>query len=442
MLTYPAPRRLRRVSADERSMDHSNARRRCRAIGRDRRLRLGWGTLPLVAAALALTGCGGAGKGKEAGGAGHAGGPVTVGYVVVQPTRVPVVSELPGRTVAYQSSEVRPQVGGVIQRRFFKEGSLVRQGQPLYQIDPSLYRATANQATANVASATAQFEAAKVRAERYRPLAEMEAVSRQDYTDALASQRQAAASIQQGRAQLETARVNLRFTTVPAPITGRIGRSLFTVGALVTTSQADPLATIQQLDPIYVDIQQSAADLLSLRRALASGGAVPTSATVRLKLDDGSDYGRTGTVEFAEVVVDPTTGTVTVRARFPNPQGLLLPGMFVRASFAQALENDVFLVPQAALSRDPKGNATVWVVGNGDRPEQRHVVTDRTQGESWVVTSGLKAGDRVITQGLGKLTPKSTIKAVPADSPQKIVAPSAEQMAKMKAAGGNPGGRN
>ena len=403
--------------------------------------RCGRATLPLLmaCAALALAACGA--QKKDAGGReGRGGGPVQVGYVVVQPTRVPVISELPGRTVAYQSSEVRPQVTGVIQRRYFTEGSMVRQGQPLYQIDASLYRATANQASANVASSMAQYEAAKVRADRFRPLADMEAISKQDYTDALASQRQAAASIRQTRAQLETARVNLRFTTVPAPISGRIGRSLFTVGALVSTSQADPLATIQQLDPIFVDIQQSSGDLLALRRTLANGGAVPASAQVRLKLEDGSDYGLTGSVEFAEVVVDPSTGTVTLRARFPNPQGLLLPGMFVRASFAQALENDVFLVPQAAVARDPKGNATVWLVGAGDKPEQRTVKADRAQGANWVVTSGLKPGDKIITQGIGKLTPKATIKPVPATTPQKIVAPSPEEMAKMKAGGGAGGG--
>ncbi|MEH3099275.1 efflux RND transporter periplasmic adaptor subunit [Sphingomonas adhaesiva] len=387
---------------------------------------------------LLLSACGGGGQQKDAKGGGQ-NRPTSVGFVIVQPTGVPQVSELPGRTVAFQSSEVRPQVSGVIQRRFFTEGSIVKRGQPLYQIDPSLYRAAANQARAGVANAQATYEAAKVRADRYRPLAEIEAISKQDYTDAVATQKQAAASIGVNRAQLDTARVNLRFTTVPAPITGRIGRSLFTVGALVTSTQADPLATIQQLDPMFVDIQQSAADLLTLRRALASGGAVPARAQVRLKLEDGSDYGQTGSVEFAEVVVDPSTGAVTLRALFPNAQGLLLPGMFVRAIFTQAIQQNAFLVPQQAISRDPQGNATLFLVGANNKAVQRTVTADRAQGAFWVVTKGLNPGDRVITQGLRDLKPDAPINPVPANTPQKIVPPSPEQLKKMeqeKGAGG------
>jgi membrane fusion protein (multidrug efflux system) len=346
----------------------------------------------------------------------------------VQQTSVPLVTELAGRTVAFQSSEVRPQVSGVIQKRFFEEGTIVRRGEPLYQIDPSIYRAAVNEATANVASARATAEAARVRAERFRPLAAIEAVSKQDYTDALATQRQAEATIAQNRAQLETARINLRFTTVPAPITGRIGRSLFTVGALVTASQADPLTTIQQLDPIYVDIQQSAAALLQLRRRLASGGVLPASATVRLKLEDGSDYGATGAVEFSEVVVDQQTGTVTLRARFPNSNGLLLPGMFVRAVFAQAIETNAFLVPQTAVTRDPKGDATVWIVGSGNKAVQRTVQAVRAEGANWVVTGGLRPGDKVITQGTANLRPDAEIRPVPASAPQQPKPPSPEQL--------------
>ena len=347
---------------------------------------------------------------------------------MVQQTSVPLVTELAGRTVAFQSSEVRPQVSGVIQKRFFEEGTIVRRGEPLYQIDPSIYRAAVNEATANVASARATAEAARVRAERFRPLAAIEAVSKQDYTDALATQRQAEATIAQNRAQLETARINLRFTTVPAPITGRIGRSLFTVGALVTASQADPLTTIQQLDPIYVDIQQSAAALLQLRRRLASGGVLPASAMVRLKLEDGSDYGATGTVEFSEVVVDQQTGTVTLRARFPNSNGLLLPGMFVRAVFAQAIETNAFLVPQTAVTRDPKGDATVWIVGSGNKAVQRTVQAVRAEGANWVVTGGLRPGDKVITQGTANLRPDAEIRPVPASAPQQPKPPSPEQL--------------
>ena len=383
---------------------------------------------------VALAGCS-EGTDRQPAGKGEQRGPAQVGYVVVQQTRVPLVTELPGRTVAYRSSEVRPQVSGVIQKRFFEEGSIVRQGQPLYQIDPSLYRAAVNEAAASVASAQATAEAARVRADRFRPLAEIEAVSKQDYTDALATQRQAEASIAQGRAQLETARVNLRFTTVPAPITGRIGRTLFTVGALVTASQTEPLATIQQLDPIYVDIQQSAAALLQLRRRLATGGVMPATATVRLKLEDGSDYGRTGTVEFAEVVVDQQTGTVALRARFPNPDGMLLPGMFVRAVFAQAIETNAFLVPQQAVSRDPQGNATVWLVGANNKVQQRKVETVRAEGANWIVTGGLRAGDKVITQGTANLSPDAAVRPVPANTSQQPKPPSPEQLEQQKAKG-------
>lgn len=372
--------------------------------------------LPALLIALTLAGCG---SGKDKAGQGAA-GPTEVGYVVVQRTSVPVITELSGRTSAYQTSEVRPQVSGIIRRRLFVEGSLVHKGQTLYEIDPSLYRAATNQAAANLASAEANAEATRTKAERYKPLADMEAVARQDYTDAAAQARQAAAAVAQNRAALQTARINLNFTRVPAPITGRIGRSLFTEGALVTAGQADPLTNIQRLDPIYVDIQQSSAALLSLRRALASGGVVPTTAVVRLKLEDGSDYGLTGSVEFSEAMVDPTTGTVTLRARFANPNGLLLPGMFVRASFAQSLDTSAYLVPQVAVSRDPKGNATVFIVGPGNKAVARAVTTSRVQGTDWVVTAGLNPGDKVITEGLVRLKPDDPVRPVPAGSPQRI----------------------
>ncbi|MDH7971804.1 efflux RND transporter periplasmic adaptor subunit [Sphingomonas sp. AR_OL41] len=374
--------------------------------------------LPALLIAATLAGCG-AGSGKGKGGKGES-GPTEVGYIVVQQTSVAVVTELSGRTSAYQTSEVRPQVSGIIRRRLFVEGSLVHKGQTLYEIDPSLYRAATSQAAANLASAQANAEATRVKAERYKPLADMDAVAKQDYTDAAAQARQAAAAVTQNRAALQTARINLNFTRVPAPITGRIGRSLFTEGALVTAGQADPLTNIQRLDPIYVDIQQSSADLLALRRALASGGSAPTTAVVRLKLEDGSDYGVTGTVEFTEAMVDATTGTVTLRARFANPNGLLLPGMFVRASFAQSLDTSAYLVPQVAVSRDPKGNATVFIVGPGNKAVPRTVTTSRVQGTNWIVTSGLNPGDKVITEGIGRLKPNDPVKPVPAGSPQRI----------------------
>jgi membrane fusion protein, multidrug efflux system len=354
----------------------------------------------------------------------------TVGYVVIQPTSVEILTELSGRTNAFESSDVRPQVSGIIRRRLFTEGTLVRRGQVLYEIDPRLYRAAVNEARANLQSARANAEATRVLADRYKPLADMEAISRQDYTNAIASARQATASVGQTSAALETAQINLKFTTVPAPITGRIGRSLFTVGALVSASQTDPLAQIQRLDPMFVDIQQSAADMLALRRSLGRNGIVATRADVKLTLEDGETYGPAGSVEFSEAIVNRETGTVTLRARFPNPDGLLLPGMFVRARFAQAINQRAFLVPQQAISRDPKGNATLFVVDGQNKAVQKTVRADRAQGAFWVVTSGLSAGDRIVTQGLSKLAPNQTVKAVPETETQRIEAPSKEQQKK------------
>jgi len=383
---------------------------------------------------MLLAACGESSDPQGGGGrGGPGGGPTTVGYVVAQQGSAPLQQELPGRVAAYQVSEVRPQVSGVILRRFFQEGSVVRQGQTLYQIDPSIYSAQAAQAAANLQSARASAEAARTLAARYRPLVALEAISKQDYTNAVAQARQAEASIAQNSASLRAAQINLRFTRVPAPISGRIGLSNMTEGALVTANQADALTTITRLDPVYVDVQQSAADLLALRQALAHGGAVPTTAQVRLKLPDGSDYGFTGTLEFSQVLVDQATGTVTIRARFPNPQAILLPGMFVTAEFAQAVDTSAFLVPQQALSRDPQGNATVWVVGPNNTAVQRTVTADRTQGAYWIVTNGLAAGEKIITQGTAKLTPGMKIKAVPQNAPQRIQAPPPDVLKKMNA---------
>lgn len=372
------------------------------------------GFLLTATAALLLAGCGGNSADKK-------GPPPTpeAGYVVVGTQSVPLVVELSGRTSAYETSEVRPQVSGVIRARQFTEGSIVRAGQTLYQIDPSLYQASAAQARANVASAKANRAAAQSLAERYRPLVAIEAVSKQEYTNARAAADQASAAVAQNEAALQTANINLRFTRVPAPITGRIGRSLFTTGALVTSGQAEPLATIQRLDPMFVDIQQSSGDLLALRRSLASGGAVPARAQVRLQLEDGSDYGYTGTLQFAEAMVDPNTGTVTLRASFPNPQNLLLPGMFVRARLVQQTVADAILVPQQAVTRDIQGNATVMLVGPGNKAIQRTVKTDRTIGDKWLVTGGLRPGDKVISEGLSRIRPDQAILPVPAGSPPR-----------------------
>ena len=377
--------------------------------------------LALASLSIALiAGAGCSGKSDPAGGGK---GPTTVGYVIVQQGSAPIVQDLPARVTAFQVSDVRPQVSGLILRQLFREGSVVRQGQTLYQIDPSVYQAQAAQAAASLQSARANAAAARTLAARYKPLVAIEAIAKQDYTNAVALARQAEAAVAQNAALLQSAQINLRFTRVPAPITGRIGLSNYTQGALVTVAQTTPLATITRLDPIYVDVQQSAAALLALRQALARGGAVPTTAQVRLTLPDGSDYGSTGTVEFSQVVVDPTTGTVTVRARFANPQGFLLPGMFVTTQFAQAVDTSAYLVPQQALSRDPQGNATVWVVGPGNKAVQRTVTADRTQGAYWVVTQGLSPGDKIITQGTAGLIPGAAIKPVPQGTPQRIKAP-------------------
>ena len=372
--------------------------------------------------AILLGGCGGQSDAQQKGGGPGGGvrGPAQVGFVTVSQTSVPVISELGGRAVAYETSEVRPQVGGIIQRRLFTEGSFVRQGQPLYQVDPSLYRAAVNEASASLASARAAAQAAQARANRYRPLSQIEAVSQQEYTDAAAQARQASAAVAQNSAQLETARINLRFATIRAPISGRIGRSLFTQGALVSQSQTEPLAVIQRTDPIYVDIQQSAADLTALRRAISSGGVTPGSTQVRLRLDDGSDYGFTGTVQFSEVVVDENTGTVTLRASFPNPQGTLLPGSFVQAIFTQAVTPNAILLTQSAVQRDIGGEAFVFVVGPNNKAVRRTVKADRTYGSDWVITAGLRPGERVITQGLNNLREGADIRPVPATTPQRI----------------------
>lgn len=367
---------------------------------------------PMAALTLVLlTGCGGSEAEQR--------GPQTpeVGFVVAKLDDVTLGTDLPGRIAAFAQSEVRPQVSGIIRSRGFAEGSIVRAGQTLYQIDPGLYSASAAEAEAGLNSAIATRDAAVERANRLRPLASMEAVSKQDYSDAAAAARQASAAVAQSRAQLDTARIQLRYTRVPAPITGRIGRSAVTVGALVTANQAEPLALIQRLDPVYVDVQQSSADILSLRRQLASGGVAPARVAVRLKLEDGSDYGLTGQLEFSEQVVDPSTGAVTLRARFPNPSGLLLPGMFVRATIAQATARGAVLVPQGALTRNAEGQANVFIVGAGNKAQRRPVVADRTLGDKWIVTSGLNPGDRIITEGLGKVRDGQAVKPVPAGSP-------------------------
>ena len=348
------------------------------------------------------------------------------GYVVMTTASAPLEIELAARTTAYETSEVRPQVSGLIKVRQFVEGSIVKPGQTLYEIDPSLYRAAVAQAQANLANAQANKVAAEAKAARYKPLVAIEAVSKQDYTDAVAAAQQAAAQVQQMQAMLQTAKINLAFTTVPAPIGGQVGRSMVTTGALVTSGQANALTTISRLDPIFVDIQQSSADLVILRKQLASGGALPATAPVQLVLEDGSVYAETGRLEFTEPLVDASTGTVTLRARFPNPHNLLLPGMFVRARLSQATVQNAILAPQQAVTRTPTGAATVLLVGPDNKAVLRDIKTGRSIGDKWLVTSGLSAGDKVITEGLMRIKPGTVVRPVAAGSaPQRPPASSA-----------------
>jgi membrane fusion protein (multidrug efflux system) len=379
-------------------------------------------TLAALAALVWLTACTPSEDAKHA-----APRPPDAGYVVVKAQAVPLVIELAGRTSPYEVSEVRPQVTGIVRERLFTEGSVVRAGQTLFRIDPSVYRATAAEATADLARAEATRDAANVRASRLKPLAEIEAVSRQDYTDAVARAREAEAAVAQIRARLESASIDLRNTNVPAPIGGRIGRALVTTGALVTANQQQPLAMIHRLDPIFVDIQQSSADFLALRRALTKGDVVPSAATVQLTLEDGSDYAESGTLQFTEAMVDPNTGSVVLRARFPNPSGLLLPGMYVRARLSQATVQDAILVPQQGVSRDPRGQATVRLIGPDDMALERVIDAERTIGDKWLVRRGLEPGDRVIVEGLGRIRVGQPVHPVPASTP---VVPDDDQAAR------------
>ncbi|PLR20602.1 efflux transporter periplasmic adaptor subunit [Caulobacter zeae] len=364
----------------------------------------------LAAVSLTLAACG-QGKGGAAGGMG-AGGPTPVGVVVVKTEPVTLTSELQGRTSAYLVSEVRPQVGGIVKARLFQEGSYVRAGQPLYQIEPATFQASLNSAQAGLAQAQATYTAAKLKADRYKELVAVNAVSKQDNDDAQAAAQQAAANVAAQKAAVENARINLGWTRVVAPISGRIGKSSVTPGALVTASQATALATIQNLDKIYVDLTQSSAELLQLQRDLAGGQLGRSgSAQVSLKLEDGSTYPVQGRLDFADVTVDQTTGSFGLRATFDNPNGTLLPGMYVRATLGKGVASNGVLIPQAGVSRDPKGNATVTVVGAKGVAEIRPITVGQTVGDKWLVTSGLKVGDQVIVEGLQKVRPGAPVKA-------------------------------
>lgn len=339
-------------------------------------------------------------------------GPVEVGVVTLAARPVTTSTELTGRTAATMSAEVRPQVDGIIKARLFQEGSLVRADQPLYQIDARQYQATRDQTAAQLANAQAAAVTAQAKAARYGRLQNADAVARQDVDDAVALARQALANVRQYRATLNSANITLGFTRVVAPISGRIGRSAYTQGALVTASQTTALATISQLDPIYVDIQQSSAAVLDLRESLAQGGRSPSVTRVRLTLENGRAYPIEGTLEFGEAAVDTATGTVTLRARFANPDGLLLPGMFVRVTVPQTVVQNGILAPQQGITRDAKGNATALVVDAANKVVQRELTVAQAIGDKWLVTAGLKAGDRLVVQGSDKAQPGASVKPV------------------------------
>lgn len=373
----------------------------------------------LAAIALTLAACG---QGKGGAGAGMGGGgPTPVGVVVAKTEPVALTSELTGRTSAHLVSEVRPQVSGIIKSRLFEEGGYVRAGQALYQIDPATYQAAYNSAAAGLAQAQAAATAAKLKAERYKGLVEINAVSKQDNDDAQAAALQAAANVAAQKAAVDSARINLGYTRVLAPISGRVGKSSVTPGALVTASQATALATVQDLSKIYVDLTQSSAEMLKLQRDLASGQLGRSgSAQVTLKLEDGTTYPVPGRLEFSDVTVDPTTGSVGLRATFDNPNGVLLPGMYVRAVLGKGVANAGMLIPQAAVSRDPTGNATVMVVGAKGAAEPRPITTSQTIGDKWLVTSGLKPGDQVIVEGLQKVRPGAPVKPSVINAPATV----------------------
>ncbi len=339
-----------------------------------------------------------------------------VSVVTLEPQQVELTTELPGRTSAYRIAEIRPQVNGIILERGFEEGGDVRAGAVLYRIDPAPYQAALDQATAALAVAQAGVPALRSRAQRLAKLAEIDAVGQQDTDDAAAALSQAEANVQASRAAVETARINLGYTPIRAPISGRIGRSSVTVGALVTAYQPQALATVQQLDPIYVDVTQASADVLRLRRSLAAGSVAGSGASdtrARLLLEDGTPYALEGILKFRDVTVEPSTGSVTLRLVFPNPDHMLLPGMFVRAVVAEGVDEQALLVPQQGITRDPKGDPLAWVVNDTGEVEQRALTLDRAIDDAWLVTAGLAPGDRVIVEGRQKVRPGSHVDAVP-----------------------------
>jgi len=365
----------------------------------------------LASLLLLLAGCGQSTGNR----AGYATRTPDVGVMTIDYREATLTTDLPGRISPYEQADVRPQVNGILKARLFEEGGTVRTGQALYQIDPAPYQAVFDSGKAALANAQASLATMRAKADRYASLLKQNAIAPQDYDDAVAAYKQAEANVLQQMANLESARINLGYTRIIAPITGRIGRSLVTVGALVTADQTNPLATIQTLDPIYVDINQSTADLLVLKKALAAGqlsGGIPGTARVTLMLDDGSTYPLDGKLQFAEATVDANTGEVVLRAIFSNPNGILLPGMYARATLVEGIEKHAILAPQQAVGRDDKGEPTAFVVDDRGIARQRVLQAARAVGQFWLVTAGLAPGDRLIVDGLQSVRDGQPVHAV------------------------------
>jgi membrane fusion protein, multidrug efflux system len=349
--------------------------------------------------------------------------PPQVSVVTVHKTQVPVVIDLPGRTNAFYVAQVRARVDGIVLKRNYKEGSDVKAGQVLYRIDPAPYIATLDSAKAMLQSAQANVVAQNAQAERYKALVAGNAVSQQDYDNAVAAQGTAEAAVASGKAAVASAQINLGYTTVASPISGRTGISLVTEGAYVQASQATLMTTVQQIDPIYVDLTQSSVQGLRLRRDVASGRVKLSGlnqARVRLFLEDGREYRHTGALQTTDITVDPTTGTVTVRTLFPNPKSVLLPGMFIKARVEEGVNEDAILVPQAGVTHDPQGRATALVVGPENKVQTRTLQLGNTQNDQWVVESGLDEGDRVIVDGVQRVQPGVTVVATEAGTSSPI----------------------
>ncbi|MGE8541687.1 efflux RND transporter periplasmic adaptor subunit [Acinetobacter sp. ANC 3813] len=386
-----------------------------------------------LATSIALVGCSKDPKDAQQAGAAQQMPPTEVGVIVAQPQSVEQSVELSGRTTAYEISDVRPQASGVVLKRLFAEGSYVREGQALYEIDSSTNRANVDNARAAIASAEANLHVLRVKEGRYRQLVGTNAISKQEYDDIAAQVKLAEATLNANQATLKNAQINLGYSTVRAPISGQTNRSTVTAGALVTANQAEPLVTIQRLDPIYVDINQSSAELLRLRQQLSKGSLDSSNNTkVKLKLEDGSEYAQEGRLAFSDASVNPETGTVTVRAVFPNPNHLLLPGMFANAKIVQGVIPNAYLVPQSAITRTPTGQAMAMLVNAKGAVETRPVTTVGSQGNNWIITEGLKTGDKVIVDGVAKVKPEQQVVAKPYQ-PQAAAPQAAPQQPAAKA---------